>query len=731
MLDLYKQELESQGVFSGKVPDLVQQISDAIPNQLIPQRMKYTIAISELTLFASHFRRNILHWNGSSIPVNFIAFSLASSGEGKDSSVNAARKCFKSGYDTLYEVRKTRAEEMAIERATADGMDDPHTYAVYKDYYRDPEELFANVESSLKGLTGHFNHLDDEGIGAGFVYSGEVGSELETNKSMSELIRFLSEVYDEGNKDVKIIGNKDEQMRSIKNFPVSALLLGSQDNILFEPTTKIKFKKEFSTKLARRSLFNFNLDVIHIPSTGSVKGDIQRTIEIEEAAKQVRQVADATISSIVDYQLPHVGEHLTVDLDVRELFITYEMYNKALAETIPHQYTISKLVRKHLQWKSFKLAGAIAFFNKHNSITKSDYIEAISFVEMLDQDMIKFEQELVKEQYEVFADYMKHSSSSGEASISLHSLRKLGYIPTSGTAVSKMKELVTLATSYDRSGIYTTDDEYVHYKEIIKTDATGVSYLPLTGTKEQRKKQCDSGYEYLEEDFAYLGGVLYEDFAYSPFQFKNGVRSKANIIGGCKWICLDVDDSVITDKEAHFMLSDVNHHIARTSDLDNEFKFRIILELDAYVDVPDIQWKKFIESISSSIAITADPLPKSQIFFSYSGREVLSVTDASPIEVKDHLVIAANTEPASAKTVTKPQAKALLDDPTGTFRPAFEASGGEGSIKLIAAAKYAYELGATTDEIIELMHDINEFWDTPMSDKRLESTIISQIRRMV
>ena len=205
-------------------------------------------------------------------------------------------------------------------------------------------------------------------------------------------------------------------------------------------------------------------------------------------------------------------------------------------------------------------------------------------------------------------------------------------------------------------------------------------------------------------------------------------------MGGCKWIVLDVDDSAITDQEAHFLLMDINHHIARTSDADNEFKFRVLIELSSVLDIPDMQWMHFIRLVSESLAINSDKIAKSSIYFAYKNREVLSVTDAEPLDPKTYIMqsadILATKELTAPKALTTAQQKAQLSDPLTTFEFAFNAEHGKGSISMIGAAKKAFNnLGASRDETIQLMHDINNYWDYPLDEQRLENTILSQIRR--
>ena len=750
MLKLLEEDLKKDGVFTSEIPEIFTAIVDAIPNQLITYRMKLTIATSEAILFASQLRRNIHHWNGSMIPINAITFSIAASGDGKDSSVNAARKCFKTGYNLIEETRKEKARTIAITKAQLAGKENPEEWNAYREFYNSPNPLFV-APSTPEGFIQHLNDLDESGIGAGFIYSGEFGAELSNGGMIVDNIKLLAEVYDEGNKEVKVLKARENQSKEIKALPVSALFVGSQDNIIYDELTKRLFKREFSTKLARRSFFNYNPQTVEPIQYESIDEMLKAEIEVEDKAIEARLAVQTYIHELTEAALAGVGQPLRVDEDVRIMFTKYKRYNEEKAPTIKAQYPISKLVRKHLQWKALKLAGAIALLEGEDAISKSHYTQSINYCEMLDKDMVLFEQELVKEPYELFVDFMRNNADDGRFTISLHILRKLGYIPTTGVVTNKMKELVQLASSYDKEGVYTVCDEGICFEMIQKTDISGVSYKAIDNSRVlnlvadgANKDALDKaktivastavdGYEFEEIAFEDLANLLSGEYAYSQFEFKEGTRGKDNVISGCKWLYIDVDTSTITDEEAHFMLMDINHHITRTSDKDNAFKFRVLIELDAFVNISNKQWKWFMQSVTESLALVADPLPKSQIAFSYGniGRKILSVTDASPLEIKEHIIRAAELEESKPKPMkmSKPQQKALLDDPLETFGYAFDAPNGQGSRSMIRAAHYAVDLGASREDTIELMHQINDYWDNPMPEDRLQITIIAQIER--
>ena len=89
--------------------------------------------------------------------------------------------------------------------------------------------------------------------------------------------------------------------------------------------------------------------------------------------------------------------------------------------------------------------------------------------------------------------------------------------------------------------------------------------------KEYMKRNCANGYDYEEGSFEDLVELLEQNAAYSPFRFEGGVRGKSSIISGAKFVVLDIDKSRLADEEVHILLDEYNHHIARTSDPDNEF----------------------------------------------------------------------------------------------------------------------------------------------------------------
>jgi len=249
--------------------------------------------------------------------------------------------------------------------------------------------------------------------------------------------------------------------------------------------------------------------------------------------------------------------------------------------------------------------------------------------------------------------------------------------------------------------------------------------------KEKLQDELKKGttFDYIESTFAELADLLEQDAIYSNFKFIDGKRGKANIDTGTNWVILDIDKSHITDEEAHLLFSDINHHICRTSDPDNPNKFRMLIELNAIVDINDIQWRYFIEAIADELNLIVDILPKAQIYYSYVGRTVHSVTDAEKLPTKE-LIIKASKRQASkpkAPKLTTAQATSALEDHWNTFQYAFEAQNGEGSRMLIRAGLHAIDLGAQWDYVEDLVNRINDYWESQMDQERIDTTILTYL----
>jgi hypothetical protein len=181
-------------------------------------------------------------------------------------------------------------------------------------------------------------------------------------------------------------------------------------------------------------------------------------------------------------------------------------------------------------------------------------------------------------------------------------------------------------------------------------------------------------------------------------------------------------------------LSQYNHYIARTSDPDNEFKFRVIMELDSIVDIDERMWKEFLTEIGEELGLVGDILPQSQIFLSYKDRTVFKQLEGETLQTKYLIERAAariKDKPKPVTSLPKAQKDTKLQDPRETFFFAFEAENGQRSVLMYRALAYAIDLGAGEEYIETLAHEINDYWVDSMDEDRLNRTLIVPALRRI
>jgi hypothetical protein len=711
--------------------DMVQKGMDTIQGS-IPFKLKLAITLSELITFSSHLRKPIQLHDGTIVPTNAIVFALAGSGLSKDKSLNAVRKSLSLGYSQIEEQRKEFAKTKAESTARIEGDDEEN----WPKYYRAPKPLQTGL-GTVEGLMHHFAEIAENPTGAGSIMSSEVGSELQTNGSMVDIIKTISVAYDLGNIPPKIVKSHENQTSEIKGLPINALFFGSHEALLFDNQIKAKFRLVFNTQLARRSLFAFTPefpDKLHITSVDDLY--LLRETERSRACKAQEELNELTCQ-LVNYTN---NTPLKISDDAQKLFDVYLEHNALISDDMPTKFPISKLSRRHKQWLALKLAGNYAILDGSDRLEEKHYGYAINTVELLSTDLSDFEHELIKEPYEQLADMCKFNAVNGEFVLTLHELRKLSYVTGTGTSKAKVDELCNLANSCDSNGTYASNDNGISYKEIIKTDVVGVTYKMFdTELKGQALKDFMSinstdGYTFFDTSFEDLENLLAENAIYTSFQFIDGVRNKENLTGGTKFVILDIDKSVLTDKEAHTLLEEYNHYIVRTSDKDNEFKFRVVIEMDSIIDIEERLWKPFLQEVADELGLLIDLLPQSQIFLSYEGRKILKQLEGKTLESKflvERAIARVKDAPKPVSTLPDKEKQAKLKDPRTTFAFAFECEPGERSNKIYRALALAIDLSADADYVQNLGLEINEYLTTPMPEDRLRRTLINPALRRI
>lgn len=688
----------------------------------IPLSMAAVFAQYSMANFASQFQWKI-NLDGSKIPTNVISFLLSSSGNGKDSTANAQEAALSPGYTVIEQYRKDVAMDRARAKAEVEG--EPESFMKH---YKEPLPL-ENSISTAEGLTSRLNQFSSDAIGMPSIMVSELGSELQSNPNMTDNIRLISELYDAGNKKSKAIKDNERQDKEVKGMGMNALFVGSEDNIILDKSVSAKFKTEFITKLARRTFFVYPTHdefANSIVSYATYEDMMEKQNKFEDLAREGKAYIGSASLDMATTLLDSDKRLLEIDDDALQVYKDYKMYTNSLGNGLNYLYKSVQIEQTHRSWKALKLAGVYALWDMADSISVDHLKESIYFCEVIGDYLAKYEEYAAKENYELLLDYFKIHP---EQTLSLHQLKKRDFISGNSNLNGKITELVRLSDSLAGSdGIVKFEGDTMFYKPFERVGEHAASYVKVSGSKDERATQCHSGFEYKVTTFAKLANMLNNDVAYTPFKFLDGKRKNDNIASGATWIAIDVDDSDITIDEMFDMLGDYNCHIATTSNSDNPYKFRIIIEFNNIVDLEPRMWKMFGKVLGEHLGIKIDPVTftKSQIMFGYKGARVLTNLEGDKFDVSECVKEAEKiaSEQFNKKPVTRTQMRAELDDPVTTFSYAFRDKVEARSLTLFRLWRHAKDLGARPNEAEQLMRDVNyDFWIDPVPDERFDSYV--------
>ena len=501
------------------------------------------------------------------------------------------------------------------------------------------------------------------------------------------------------------------------------------------------------SKLARRSWFCYTPERMYEPDFSNEVNPIEVMEKyesgIEATAKEAVAAVRGEVENLTRFNLERLDSPIPVAEKVFQLFNIYKRYNREVVDKSSSQESVYALVRAHLQWKALKLAGALAVIESCDMVTEEHYVMAIRYCELFDHDISRFERDINKAPHECLADYLRTLVGiDNRAFISIHDIKKHGF--SSAISVPKLQELVQLAAGYDNSGVYSVGESGsgIIYEPLSITSTLGISYKEIDNSalhkaiaadasadelKDIKKRialQTSDGYSYGETTFEELGDLLTGDYAYTPFHFKDGIRNRSNIIGSTKWIVFDIDKTTMTYEDVSFMLESYRHHVALSSNPNNLYKYRILLELDSPVTLSAVAWKFFYTKLAEDLGLPADILPQSQIYFSFSNRPILTNLDGDTIKVRDYVMYAkekeADKDVERIKTISSTQKSGLLANPMETFWYAYNCEKGKRSLSLYKAARHAIDLGADLEYTQGLLQEINDYVVEPLGSLRFE-----------
>ena len=697
-LQLLTKGLEDEKAFDSSGNETAKQMAELL-GDTVPFPMSLAIANYTMSTFVGHFHYKIELAPDNLIPMNTIIFVLAKSGAKKTSSMLKLEKAIKQGYDVINRYRLQKEAIWAEENQCEPRGIHP----------------LANALATEAGMVKRLNDFKKEGVGCPALYVDEISTELASNPDMIPNIKLVAQLFDVG--DMKSKPLKDSKMQSdeVHGMGMSALFIGSEHGILEDATVLQRFTTEFISKLSRRSYFIYPKFIEEEEEVTTLEALLKKGKETKENGYELNHILNKKSLIVANSAITNDFNNITLSEDCATLYEIYSMYCEEVSK-LDDEVEAIVLEQQHRHWKALKLAGVYAVFNGHTQVEVQDLKEAIYVAELTGKDIGTFIEKANREPYEVMLEHFK----DGGPPVTVHDMVKKKWI----NRPSDLKNIMILANA--KSGkdgmIEESAEGIVTYSSFKGADGLGVSYLTTDSVEELIKSGVGSseakniiasktavGYKYKKTTFEKIGNLLRSDTVYAPFEFRNGVRGRDHITGGANFIVLDIDDTDISDTECSDMLADYRHIIARGSNKENPYKYRILLPLDITVEIENDKWKPFIKKVGEHLGVHPDLLPMSQIYFGYAGRELIVNEEGEDLEASE---LIKNIDAISPKTkqVKSHQLPDIWDERLDYFSNAYNAKAGSGLHNNFwyATAK-AHDIGFSLQQGIELLDDILDY----------------------
>lgn len=702
---------------SSKIDDKIVKIVDAIDTKLT-QKMKVQLVAHYFSFFASQFRKPILFEN-QLIPINSISFLFSYSGSGKDTTINRIKDIFRESMEVIEDERQRLNNVRAVELLNQSN----DKKAKLDDFLISLPPLEFGL-STPEGLVSTIDTNQMINIGSLNVNTNEFIVELASNGNISQMMSSISEIYDIGFKHSKQLKDKSNQVKTLCNVFLSGLFTSSF-NILQDSSTRQKLVVDFKSRLARRSSITFNTIVEKDKSITNIDEWLEKELNTKKQQSYVFDTYKGLFSNLAQNHINTPVKNLNVSDEALKLIMVYRQYCSELSkenESLDRLFSNINIANRWFQ--ALKLSGALSIVSNRYDIREEDVIKAINIVEMTNEDVFLFEQELNKSEYEILIDYCEKQEEN-KITISSHILTKANLV-SKKTLKTDLANIAILANSKDKDGLYTIsgDSDGITYSRFIDSKDFGISYLQIPNSnKDEKIKYLNKPLSYARVPFERLANMLKGDFIYSPYEFKNGKRNLDNLINRTNLIVFDIDETDDTIDECHNNLADINHIIASTSDKTNPYKYRIIIPFDKEVEIENKIYKQLCKDIAIDYlpSVKIDLLSQSQIYYAYKDSVVYITNDAINLPIKDYIVNIQQNK--SLDSLTPKQKSEMLKDAYNTFYFAYNTPEGKRHHNMVKAIAKAYNLGSNYEYVIKLINDINDSFDSKLDEKNIEGIV--------
>lgn len=556
-------------------------------------------------------RAEIVTPDRGNLPTNLYCLSLAASGFGKGRSINTMEEQIIDGFkeqfltNTLPLMTQVHIEKIAIETAKKFVGTDPEEVklALTREYNGTGPFLFS-FDSGTPAAIKQFRHqLILANIGSINLEMDEVGANLSSNL---DVLNTFIELYDVGKIKPKLIKNTADNKRSQDRdgrTPTNMLLFGTPSKLLDGARAEDDFFSMLDMGYARRLLFSYvpkpaKADVLDAKDVYASLTDTTTKLMIAALNSHTTSLADPSC----------YNKQIMVTQDVAIELIEYKNLCDIRANELKDHEDLQRAELSHRYFKTIKLAGCYAFFDKSSEVTKEHLHSAIKLVE---ESGTAFQGMLKREK-----PYVKLAKYIADVNTEVTQVDLVEQLPFYKGSEAQKRDLLNLAIAYGYKNNIIIKKSYIDGIEFLKgeslqetdldklivsysTDFT-TGYINDYGPFDELKNLVTSGtYNFCNHHFE--GGNIGE-----------GYRTGAKMIQGFNIVCLDVDKdtSIATAQEVlkdytYLMYTTKRHRTSGHGD-----RFRIILPTSHVVKLNKEDFSKFMINVYDWLPFTPDTSAK-------------------------------------------------------------------------------------------------------------------------
>jgi len=676
-----------------------------------------------LCQIASNMRCNIIYMDKGVLPVNFYGISFATSGFSKGFSNNIMVEQVVGGFRkeftkvTYPYISNFWLEKTANKTANNKGTEfDDEMAKIQKEFDNLGSHLFSFDSGSLAGMKQLRQKMLMSRMGALSFIVDEIGSNIQ-EAGVMDILRGFLELFDMGKIGDKLLVNSVDKKRIKQIYgstPANMLLFGTQDKLFDGGIIEKTFRSLMSTGLARRCFFAYS--VKEIRKFDKTPEQIYEDLT-NNSSKALLQGYSDLYEELADPI--HYNAKIAMHKEVSLLLITYRRACEQLGDHFSENESEKRAELEHSYWKVIKLAGAYAFLDKSDHITKAHLYAAIR----CGLDSSKIFQAKVIEQDQPHVRLLKYLCNKESPSTYADMVKDLPFFPKT---IAQRQEIFTLAASEG----YLSNISIVH-KTDNEIDLYSAKYLEETNLDEMiisYSQKISRDYENTVVPYSKLCKLTQEDgYHWVNHHLEEGVRNEDSVFLGFNLVVLDLDRNVdistvnMVFKEYRCLIYTTKSHTKEDP------RFRVIIPMSHVVELNTEGFAKFMKNVYEWLPFNSDEVTNQRSrkwlsnrgeYFYNKGKSLLDAHQFIPQTPK---AVALNNTNSTYLNLPKLE--------RWFVRQVTEGKGRNNTL-----IKYAFALldsKMSHGDIMTRVANLNEEFKQPLPDSEIHSTINVTIARQI